>query len=404
MDSDQQPYPSPGKRQFAERHLAYALNLIDGYHGQEPFHTYLKKYFSLHKKHGAKDRRVITSLCYHYFRLGHGASQDLPAEEKILMGTFLCEKEPSMVLATSKPDWNDGIALSAEEKFRILSSEFSLFKLFRFPGELSSEIDLAEFFLSFIEQPATFLRIRPGCSHEVIRKLAAQNWDFSIVGPCSVAISGNPQIDKVIAMNKEAVIQDLNSQKTLDLAAKIFMPSADNPIAVWDCCAGSGGKSILVLDTLENIHLTVSDKRIGILNNLGSRFEEAGIEDYQLVQADLEIGAEGVQGNFDLVIADVPCSGSGTWARTPEQHLFFDHDQIERYATLQKKIITSAVPNLKDHGYLFYITCSVFRKENEENVDFFLAHLPLHLITKEYLKGYDRRADTLFLAVLQKCS
>ena len=106
--------------------------------------------------------------------------------------------------------------------------------------------------------------------------------------------------------------------------------------------------------------------------------------------------------SMDLIIADVPCSGSGTWARTPEQLHFFSKKKIEEYSTLQQKIVSNASEWLKENGYLLYITCSVFKKENEENVVFFQKNLNLQFIKSEYLKGYKMQADTLFAALFKK--
>src|SRR5690606_27157702 len=105
-------------------------------------------------------------------------------------------------------------------------------------------------------------------------------------------------------------------------------------LSVWDCCAASGGKSILAKDILKNIQLTVSDIRKSILINLEKRFASAGIKAYTAKVADLtdpsfshsplapseRFSRAGTHHSaFDLIICDAPCSGSGTWARTPEQ-------------------------------------------------------------------------------------
>lgn len=103
-----------------------------------------------------------------------------------------------------------------------------------------------------------------------------------------------------------------------------------------------------------------------------------------------------------LIIADVPCSGSGTWARTPEQLTYFSEKRIAKYASLQKKIVKNAIVKLKAGGYFLYITCSVFKMENEENVDFIHEQLHLKLVESRYLKGYEIQADTLFAALFIK--
>jgi 16S rRNA (cytosine967-C5)-methyltransferase len=197
-------------------------------------------------------------------------------------------------------------------------------------------------------------------------------------------------------LNKEAVVQDYSSQRI----AEFLKLTTENhsPTTVWDCCAASGGKAMLAMDTLPPIQLTVSDVRASIIHNLKERFKEAGIRRYQSFIADLTT-AYPLSKNYDLVICDVPCSGSGTWARTPEQLHFITAQKIEHYATLQKSIVRNVVKAVNKSGYLLYITCSVYKKENEEVVAFIQQTTPLHLIHASVLKGYDVKADTMFAAL-----
>ena len=105
--------------------------------------------------------------------------------------------------------------------------------------------------------------------------------------------------------------------------------------------------------------------------------------------------------SFDLIICDAPCSGSGTWGRTPEQLSRFQKEKIEDYATLQKAIAVNASKCLKEEGLFFYITCSVFRRENEDVVEHIRQEAKLRLIEQRYVKGYEEKADTLFTALFR---
>ena len=167
-----------------------------------------------------------------------------------------------------------------------------------------------------------------------------------------------------------------------------------------DARAGSfNKKAILLKDQLPNIELTVSDIRESILVNLRKRFQQAGIKNYKWFVADITAENFTNENMYDVIICDAPCSGSGTWSRTPEQLYFFDERKISQYSTLQKKIVSNAVKSLRTGGFFVYITCSVFKNENEELVRFIKDELSLHLINSEYLKGYQQKADTLFAAL-----
>ena len=161
----------------------------------------------------------------------------------------------------------------------------------------------------------------------------------------------------------------------------------------------------MAVDLLKNVQLTVSDVRDTILANLLKRFKSAGIKNFHSFEADLS-HATSVTNRFagkpfNLVICDAPCTGSGTWSRTPEQLAFFNHSQIEQYSQLQKKIAGNVISSIKKGGYLLYITCSVFKKENEEVVEYLAEKYMVSLVKQEVLRGYDRRADSMFAALLR---
>jgi 16S rRNA (cytosine967-C5)-methyltransferase len=179
---------------------------------------------------------------------------------------------------------------------------------------------------------------------------------------------------------------------------------------MWDCCAASGGKSILMADCFGQMDLVVSDIRKSILENLKERFHKAGIKKYRSCVADLSIPASAANPiakiissqPFDLILCDAPCTGSGTWGRTPESLYFFSQDKIAEYAALQRKIISNTITNLKKGGYFLYSTCSVFTAENEANIAFIQKQFQLTLIRQELFTGYAHHADTLFAALFKK--
>nr|WP_308199509.1 hypothetical protein [Chitinophaga sedimenti] len=92
----------------------------------------------------------------------------------------------------------------------------------------------------------------------------------------------------------------------------------------------------------------------------------------------------------------------GHLGRTPENLYYFEEKKIEYYQSLQKRIAANVVKCLKPGGALIYITCSVFRKENEEVVAYLENELGLQMQQGGVIKGYDRAADTMFAARLVK--
>ncbi len=414
------------------------------YNGNEPFSASLKKFFSQQKKYGSKDRKQIAHLCYCFFRLGKSLSK-IDMEERILTALFLCSTESNDILADIKPSWNSIVHLSLNEKIAKLPTPDSrlLTQLFPWSEALSKEVNPESFNKSFLIQPYLFLRIRPGYEDSVKSKLLNAGYDevawsresgvgskaiqnssnkwFRQIGENCIELPNASKIEDIIELDKEAVVQDYSSQRISEFL-DIVRPSRPEHFEIWDCCAASGGKSILAKDVLGDIVLNVSDIRESILVNLRKRFEKAGIKKYKSFICNLSVpaapsaslrrpkdsrhafgkptAAEGLP-TFDseLILCDVPCTGSGTWSRTPEQLFYFDHSDIGKYNLLQRKIVSNVIQGLKPGGHFLYITCSVFKKENEEMVAFIKEKFHLKLVKMELLKGYDKHADTLFAAL-----
>ena len=325
-------------------HQDIANKLLAAYHGEEPLANYLKKYFAANKKHGSKDRKNISALCYTHFR---NTVSDFPLANKI-----------------------------------------------------SDQINAERFVASHQTQPLLFIRIRPWQKEKVIEKLAAANIEYKEVAENAFAFTNTTSLQNSLELNKEAVIQDLNSQALAQLL--LLVPtSVAHPIQVWDACAASGGKTILMFDTMSNIRMHLSDIRESILYNADKRLQEAGIRPASVQEIDLTEAFD-IKKPFDFVFADVPCSGSGTWGRTPEQLAYFTEAQLNKYTQLQSKILHNIIPTVKLNGHLLFVTCSVYKDENEKNVEALIATGKFKVVKQQYFTGYDQQADTLFGALLEK--
>ena len=387
-----------------------AKKIIAEYSGGEPLSVYLKKYFASIKQHGSKDRKNISSLCYAYYRTG--SVDIIDTEEKILTGIFLSEQLHNEVLSYFKPEWGELITKPVSDK--IAQVKFPVKNIALFTNELSAAVNHQKYCESFLKQPKLFLRLRPHKKNAVVQKLQKEKIPLALIDNECIALSNATKLDGVIEADREAVIQDYNSQQVFNFLKTFSLNK--KPVTVWDCCAASGGKSILLHDVLKkNVALTVSDIRLNILFNLHSRFNKAGIKNYNYFIADIsqpqfefpELAYKGMYTKdpakkFDIIVCDVPCTGSGTWSRTPESLYHFKTKSIDEYAMRQQQIVSNAIPYMEDNGLLFYITCSVFKKENEDMAQYIKEKFHLQLLHMELLKGYDKKADSMFVAVFTK--
>ncbi|MEO7524315.1 MAG: Fmu (Sun) domain-containing protein [Ferruginibacter sp.] len=380
-------------------YILSATKIIETYDGGKPLMYHLKSFFSAEKKYGSRDRKMIASLCYSFFRIGQ-ALKNASTEERILAGLFLSETKNNEILALLRPLLNEQVFLPVMDKLFLLGIRPG--DIFPFTEQLADEIVKEQFVLSFLKQPDLYLRMRPGKEKQVTDILNETVIPFEKLEDDCLRVSNNTSLETVLKINKQVVIQDSNSQLVLNfLKANPGFFAGKGKVNAWDCCAASGGKSILLYDILKGqVRLTVSDIRENILLNLGKRFQEAGININRKFTTDLSKTTSLPAADFfSLIICDAPCTGSGTWGRTPEQLFYFDEHLIKDYSEKQKKIVSNIIPHIEAGGLLFYITCSVFKKENEEVVDFIKEKFHLQLMQMEYLKGYDKKADTMFVAV-----
>jgi 16S rRNA (cytosine967-C5)-methyltransferase len=385
--------------------LRYALRIIEAYAGETPLHHRLKDFFRANPQMGSRDRKLAAEMVYCFYRLGHGL-KDIAAEERIQAGLFLCNGTPVPALEYFRPEWHEAIARPVEDKIRMLQERFPGFsaaQIFPFPGLLSAGVDHVAYCLSFLQKPDLFIRARKGREDAVQAKLLEKQVPFHALGPGdrllfrAYSFRNGTQLDGLLDLDREAVVQDLSSQRT---AAWLKLPDLEpgRPVSAWDCCAGSGGKSILLADLYPALDLTVSDIRRSILQNLRARLARAGISRYRAFEGDLTRGEHIPGRQFDLIVADLPCTGSGTWSRTPEALYFFRPEQIAAYSARQQDILARVVRCLKPGGSLVYITCSVFAMENEQVTAWLGSRKGLSAPQQQLITGYAERADSLFAA------
>lgn len=370
---------------------------------------HLKQYFAAHKKHGSTDRRTIAHLCYTYYRLGASIT-NFDTDKGLQLAIFLCEAKPGNWSFLFEPSWLaawNSSDVSLDQKLTFVNEQlpgYTIENIFPFAAHLSEGMDATAFNRSHLLQPDLFIRIRPKQEDVVVSKLKKAEIHFEKISDTCLRLASGTKLDEVLLVNKEAVIQDYSSQQIGNVYA-LATEFADSKKRVWDACAASGGKSILAVDLLGQIKLTASDMRASILRNLQTRFTAAGMGAYQSFAVDLTSAHDLC--NFaklaDLIICDAPCSGSGTWGRTPEHLAFFDEASIDNYRQLQQSIITNTLPYVAVNGYFLYSTCSVFAAENEAQVKFITTNFPeFKLVHQQLFTGYTKKADTMFAALFQK--
>jgi 16S rRNA (cytosine967-C5)-methyltransferase len=363
---------------FLRKHIQ---NVLTAYDGGIPLSDYLKTYFKSHPEAGSRDRRMVAEVVYHFYRCVRGFDPSV------------AETCDLIEMATQATTLISGLQSGAE-----MPANFDVDRMFTDSVAFSNGISRSEWLASMLRQPLFFIRLRQN-PEKLKGLLAARRIEYS--EPISNVLSMEPgaKLDDLLPPSG-FVVQDLSSRQT----GEYMNPQKGE--SWWDACAGAGGKSLLLADKMPGVRLTVSDKRKTILHNLRDRFRRYGLPEPTALVADVSEsdGLAGQMGDrmFDHILCDVPCSGSGTWARTPENFYFFRPGSEAEFHLLQTQIAGNVVRYLKPGGTLIYITCSVFRQENEDVVDRLVRDHGLRLLQTKLIKGIDQRADCMFVAVLAR--
>lgn len=154
------------------------------------------------------------------------------------------------------------------------------------------------------------------------------------------------------------------------LAVEIAGPKPG--MAVLDACACPGGKSFAAAIAMENrgsiLARDIHDKKLNLVVQGARRL---GIDIISTACGDARESEEKLRDSFDLVIADVPCSGFGVIGKKPEIR-YKDRESLKGLPGIQRDIIHNLANFVKPGGILLYSTCTVFREENEQVVEEFL--------------------------------
>ncbi|SMO36658.1 RsmB/NOP family class I SAM-dependent RNA methyltransferase [Paracoccus laeviglucosivorans] len=162
---------------------------------------------------------------------------------------------------------------------------------------------------------------------------------------------------------------------------------------VLDYCAGGGGKSLAL--AAAGAEVTAHDADAGRMADLPARAKRAG--------ATIRVAQPGsVRGSFDMVVTDVPCSGSGTWRRTPDAKWRMDMAMVQKLATIQADILDRAAAHVGAQGYLAYMTCSVLERENSLQIRDFIARHDFELLDQRLFLPPEA-SDGFYLALMRRC-
>jgi len=171
-------------------------------------------------------------------------------------------------------------------------------------------------------------------------------------------------------------MQDEGSQ----LVAEIAAAALDLRVTrILDACAAPGGKTLILAERYPEARVVACESSPARLEQLGQRLAGHAAQ----IECRLADATQLAEGEFfDLVLADVPCSGTGTLGRNPEIRHRLRPEDIVRQAERQRSILAAALRAVRPGGRVVYSTCSLEPDENEEVVAAVLGEDPAaHMIS-----------------------
>jgi len=393
MDNNTQPRPLPEKvvRRHAEL-LGELLPEITRLVIEEgrPADSLLNRHLRAHKELGSRDRRFLSQAIFSYFRW-YGWTINtlkLPIIEACLVGAALdstelaesfrylekrCKLPAPVVPLGGKPLEEKAAALNEWFKempdIQDLTPADLVFPDF---GSLVDPDKVSRSIEQFQGRPPTWMRSRTDPA-----TLLAALTESEVASSChtqlpsAISVAGGISLAHVLTAHAaQFVVQDIASQ----CVGLVCAPQKGGDW--WDCCAGAGGKTLHLMDLMEQSgKVLATDTRISALKELKKRARKYGIRNIH-TQPHNAVNDEPFKKTFDGILVDAPCSGWGTWARNPDARWRSSKRDAVQCANRQVKILNNAAWCVKPGGALVYAVCTFTRPETEEVVMNFLDANP----------------------------
>ncbi len=371
-------------KNFRKHHL---INILEKYSNQKlPLDVFLSKYFRLNKSVGSKDRKEIAEKTYNIIRwLG--------------LIDYLCPKplswpkriETHENLKIDKylkdPNIQDHVKYSFPKQYYDLIKEEKKEKTNEFC------------YIANTKAPTT-IRANPlKISRDNLFLKLEKNYNISKCESSELGIVFHKKTN-FFAMPefKEGLfeMQDEGSQ----LIAALVEPK-DN-YQILDYCSGSGGKTLAFAHKIKKGQIYLHDIREFILYEAKKRLKRAGIQNAQIKLPNSQ-SLNLLKNKMDIVLLDVPCSGSGTLRRNPDMKWKFKPSNLKNLIDEQRLIFEKGLSFLKKDGQVIYMTCSIFSKENEDQINYFIKKYNLKIEKGPIrLHMQENKMDSFFACILKR--
>lgn len=357
---------------------------------RRPVALVLKDWGQSHRFAGSKDRVAMASLVFDALRVKSSASWIMGADDvrSIMLGMLvrLRRMDVEAIDALCTGERHAPAQLTPAERARLqnprlddapahVQGDFPQWLAQRMEdafGDRAREEGIALAMRAPVDLRANLLKTTRDKALSELAHLGAEPTPISPWG-LRIAIGED---GRAPALNAEpAVARGLVEAQDEASQLAALLAGAGGATQILDLCAGAGGKTLALSAMLHNrgqIHATDNDGRR--LMPIYDRLARAGSHN---VQVHAPRGARdilaGLEDRCDLVLVDAPCTGSGTWRRNPDAKWRLRPGALAERLIEQQEVLARAARYVRPGGRLVYVTCSLFRDENEDQVACFLA-------------------------------
>ncbi len=362
---------------FCDIHI---LAFIKSWDFNTPLDLALSSYFKSHKSLGSHDRKTIGNIIYSWVRWW-SLFENIPPNQVVKM-------------LRNKPAENWAEESNLPEHCKLGLPPFLYNELKKAYAD-----DFETIGKCFNENAPIAIRAnRLKISREELQKKLPFPTTFSNLSKDGLVLQKREPLFTLKEF-KEGLfeVQDEASQKIAEFV------NAQKGERILDYCSGSGGKSLSIAPDMGGKgELYLHDIRRKALDQAKIRLRRAGVQNAQILPPDHPTLLK-LKRKMDVVLLDVPCSGSGTLRRNPDMKWKIDFNLLERLKVEQREIFAKGVEFLKESpsSRIVYSTCSLLPDENEKQVEFFLKQFPLEVETQWKNLPKTNQADGFFAIVFK---
>lgn len=201
-------------------------------------------------------------------------------------------------------------------------------------------------------------------------QLDAEELEYSVIND-TICLHSRVMVENLPNFEAGFVsVQDIHAQKTIN-----FLPELTDK-SVLDACAAPGGKTAQILESYDVSTLLAVDIDEHRVLKIADNLSRLGLlsDKVELLTADVCHLSQHSQTQFDAILLDAPCTATGVIRRHPDISLLRQEDDVQKTVCLQKEILEASWQCLKPKGELLYVTCSLLKQENTEQIASFLKN------------------------------